>query len=87
MRYEVRLLPSALKGLERLPKKIQAAVYEILVGMEDEPRPPGVKPLKGVGGLFRLRVGGYRIIYSINDRQLLVLVVRVGHRKDAYRNL
>jgi mRNA interferase RelE/StbE len=51
------------------------------------PRLPGVKKLQGESNLFRLRSGNYRIIYSIEDVRLIVLVIRIGHRRDAYRGL
>ena len=52
--------------------------------MADDPRPPGCKKLKGVENLYRLREGDYRVIYSVEDRVLRVIVVAVGNRKDVY---
>jgi mRNA interferase RelE/StbE len=55
-----------------------------LDALRSEPRPPDVKKLKGREG-WRIRVGDYRVIYSITDKELLVLVVRIGHRSEIYR--
>jgi mRNA interferase RelE/StbE len=49
------------------------------------PRPPGVVKMHGSEGYYRLRVGDYRVVYAIEDAVLLVLVVRIGHRRDVYR--
>jgi mRNA interferase RelE/StbE len=54
-------------------------------GLGKEPRPKGVKKLAGAEDLYRIRVGDYRVVFQIQDDRLMVLVVRIGHRKDAYR--
>ena len=54
-------------------------------GLAKEPRPKGVKKLSGADDLYRIRVGDYRVVYQIRDDRLIVLVVRIGHRKDVYR--
>jgi len=54
-------------------------------GLATNPRPPGAKKLKGVAEAWRIRIGDFRIVYEIRDRILLVLVVRVAHRREAYR--
>ena len=53
--------------------------------MADNPRPQGSKKLGGEDGLYRIRVGDYRIVYAIRDDILVVLVVRIGHRSEVYR--
>jgi len=53
--------------------------------LSDEPRPLGCRKIAGVAGLWRIRVGNYRIVYQIREKELLVLVIKVGHRKDVYR--
>jgi len=54
-------------------------------GLAKEPRPKGVNRLTGAADLYRIRVGDYRVVYQIQDNRLIVLVVRIGHRKDVYR--
>jgi mRNA interferase RelE/StbE len=53
--------------------------------LSESPRPPGCRALAGEDGVYRVRVGDYRIVYEVIDRRLIVHVVRVGHRRDAYR--
>ena len=83
--YRVTLSPAAARELKKLApdsrRRIQA-VIELLAG---DPRPPAAKPLVGGAGEWRVRTGDYRILYEIRDQELLILVLRVGHRRDVYR--
>ena len=87
MAYQVSILPAALRQLAKLPKAVQKRIQEQIDTLADNPRPHGVKVLEGQQGLYRLRVGDYRVIYQIAAEQLTVLVVRVGHRREIYRKL
>lgn len=84
-RYEVQLTPSALRSLRKLQRPIQVRVAHAIDSLAVNPRPPGTTKLSGEDELYRVRVGDYRIIYSIEDRVLIVLVVAIGHRRDIYR--
>lgn len=83
MPYQVELSRKADKELQKLPIDIQERVTENLLALAEDPRPHGYKQLKGED-LFRIRVGNYRVVYDIYDDVLIVLVVRVRHRKDVY---
>ena len=84
-RFEVLIKLSAAKELESLPrKKDRQRVADRIRGLADDPRPPGCQKLSG-RDRYRIRQGVYRIVYSIQDKQLIVVVVKVGHRKDVYR--
>jgi mRNA interferase RelE/StbE len=83
--YQVDFTPKALKDLEALDRSIQRRVVEKVTALGEDPRPPGAKALQGSKGLYRVRVGDYRIIYTVEDGKLLVLVVSVGHRREVYR--
>jgi mRNA interferase RelE/StbE len=85
--YQVIIKPAAEKQLDRLPSKDRRRVVAALATLSDEPRPPGCAKLEGADDLWRIRVGQYRVVYTIRDDKLLVLVVRVAHRKDVYRGL
>ena len=88
MRYRIELLPSAVRELEAIPLRDRRRVARKIDGLQEDPRPPGAKALRGGGaGLRRLRAGHYRVIYRIRDEVLLVLVVKVGHRRDVYRGM
>ena len=84
--YAVAILPSALGQLAGLPRHDQKRIRDRIDRLAADPRPPGVKKLRGEPDLFRIRSGNYRIIYSIEDFRLVVLVVRIG-RRDVYRGL
>jgi mRNA interferase RelE/StbE len=84
--YTVLLTPRAQKDLSRLPGDIQARLWERLKALAHTPRPHGVKKLQGRGNLYRVREGAYRIIYTIRDLELIVLVVDIRHRREVYRS-
>ena len=84
-RYAVQLRPSADRALARLPEDAQRRIVLALADLGVEPRPAGVKKLAGDDNLWRIRVGAYRAVYEIHARPPLVMVLRVAHRKDAYR--
>ena len=85
MKYKLKIRPRALKSLEKIPKSDQARTIRRIDLLANEPRPDGVKKLKGADDLYRIRTGDYRVIYQIKDDILLVLVVRVAHRREVYR--
>lgn len=85
MAYRVELAPRATRELRRLDHIIRERVLRALIGLEVDPRPQGVKKLVGAESTWRLRIGDYRIVYEIRDRELLVMVVRVAHRREVYR--
>jgi mRNA interferase RelE/StbE len=85
MIYDLQFMPPARRDLKGLPKPVQERIAIALRELMDNPRPPGVKKLVGDPNTWRIRIGQYRVVYEIHDRRLLVLVVRVGHRKDIYR--
>ncbi len=87
MQYQVDLAKRAKKFLASQSKDIQKQLGEKIDGLENDPRPIGHKRLQGFKELYRVRCGDYRIVYTIHDNQLLVLVIEIGHRRDVYRNL
>lgn len=84
-RYQVEFKRSAEKAYAKLPADMKRRIASRLRTLEENPRPDGVKKLKGEEDLYRVREGDYRIIYTIEDRVLIVLVVAIGNRRDVYR--
>ncbi len=82
--YEIVVRQSVLKDLENLPRQEVRRVTAAIRALAADPRPPQSKKLSGEEK-YRLRVGDLRVLYEIQDRQLIVTVVKVRHRKDAYR--
>lgn len=81
--YRIELRPAAVRALRKLDPQIRHRVQGAIALLAQDPRPPGARALQGRDGL-RVRVGEYRIIYTIDDRVLTVVVVRLGHRRDVY---
>ena len=84
--YKVEVRRRAQRGLDRLPKNDFQAVVRAIKELARTPRPKGIEKVKTTG-LWRVRQGDYRIIYAIDDKEHLVIVVRVGHRREIYRSL
>ena len=84
-KYAVYFKPSADRQFSRLPEDVQRRLVGEIALLALDPRPAGAVKLKGAENLWRIRVGTYRIVYEIQDRALVVLVLRVAHRKDVYR--
>jgi mRNA interferase RelE/StbE len=81
--YRIELRPAAVRALRKLDPAIRRRVQGVIVLLAQDPRPPAARALKGRPG-FRVRVGDYRVIYTIDDEVLLVVVVTLGHRRDVY---
>ena len=85
MVYRIEFTASAARSLSKLSETLQLRITAKIDTLADQPRPPGVEKLHGRRNRYRLRVGDYRIIYEIQDRILLVLIVDIGHRREIYR--
>ena len=86
-RYSVEISRRAIKSIAGLPPKEQRRIQAAIDLLAEEPRPPNCVALSGEESVYRVRVGDYRILYEVVDARLLVLVIRVGHRRDVYRRL
>lgn len=85
MAYRVELTPRARRDLKSLPREVQDRLRSHIDALAQNPRPHGIKKLSGEEDTYRIRVGAYRIFYQIQDRVLLVLVVKIAPRRNAYR--
>ncbi len=84
-RYHIELRPGARKSLLNLDKPIRRRVQRAIDDLADNPRPHGVTALAGAPGTLRIRVGDYRVIYTVQDNELLILIIDVDHRNRIYR--
>ena len=84
MTYRVSLAPSAARELRKFDPDVRRRIQAALDLLATEPRPPAATRLVGGSGEWRVRTGNYRIVYEINDDQLLVLVLRMAHRHEVY---
>lgn len=87
MPYTVELSPAAQRQIRKLAPPVQRRIIQRLEGLAALPRPPDARKLAGAEDLYRVRSGEYRIIYQIVDERLVILIVRVGHRREVYRQL
>lgn len=87
MAYSIEFTRAAAKGFRALSSKDKERVSQAVNGLADDPWPTQARTLSGHPELLRVRVGNYRIIYQVEEEDLIVLVVLVGHRKDVYRKL
>lgn len=81
--YRIELRPAAVRALRKLDPRVRLRVQGAIALLAHDPRPPGARALQGRPG-FRVRVGDYRIIYTVHDDVLLIVVVRLEHRRDVY---
>jgi mRNA interferase RelE/StbE len=83
--YKVELETRARREFRDLPPRIREQVCDAIDDLEAEPRPPGCKKLVGANG-YRVRIGKYRILYTIDDAGAMVRIYRIGHRREVYRS-
>ncbi len=83
--YTIEFAPAAVRDLAVVPQDVRRRIARKIDALTLDPRPPGVETLKGIADHYRVRVGSFRIIDTIRDLQVIVLILRIGNRKDVYR--
>jgi mRNA interferase RelE/StbE len=83
--YAVEFLPSAARTLLNLDDRVRRRIGRRIDRLAAEPRGGGAIKLRGADDVWRARVGDYRILYRVEDERLVILVIRIGHRRDVYR--
>lgn len=85
-RFKVQIKPSAVREIEAIgQKKDRQRIVAAIAALADDPRPPGCEKLSGRTDYYRVRTGGCRIVYAIEDDRLVVYVAKVGHRREVCR--
>ena len=84
-RYEIEVSRTAEKQLRKLPRSDQERVIRKMLALADHPFPPGARKLTGYEDVYRVRVGRYRVLYSVSGRSLVIIILKIGHRRDIYR--
>jgi mRNA interferase RelE/StbE len=84
VKYEVRIVPAAEREIDKLPASVHTRISRRILSLEGSPRPRGTRKLSGREE-YRLRVGDYRVLYTIDDSNRVVIVFAVGHRREVYR--
>jgi len=85
MTYRIELTKAAVRDLMALSKPMLKRLDACILALAADPLPPCVKKMKNSAGLYRVRVSDYRVIYSIEQEILTVLVIKIGHRREVYR--
>jgi len=86
MTYRVEVKRNARKSLLGLPQAYRIRIGEAIDALASDPRKPGTRKLAGSDCLYRLRVGDYRVIYEVQDDCLIIVVIKIGHRREVYRD-
>jgi mRNA interferase RelE/StbE len=79
--YSIQFKPAAFRSLTKLEKDTQTRLARKIYTLSRNPRPVGAEKLKGIAGLYRVRLSDYRILYQIQDAALLILIIQIGHRR------
>jgi mRNA interferase RelE/StbE len=87
MQYSIEFRPAALKTLKRFPKRDLIKIKKKIDELGDKLPNPHTTRMKGDNTFHKIRAGNYRIIYEIHEDRLIILIVKIGHRKDVYKNL
>ncbi|MHC5539092.1 type II toxin-antitoxin system RelE family toxin [Singulisphaera rosea] len=85
--FRIEFAKPAIKYLEALPNEIRQRIFTKIELLAANPHPQGSERITGVAGHFRVRIGDYRVIYEVMDTQLIIKVVKIGHRRDVYRGI
>lgn len=85
MAYAIEFTASALREFRSLDRTTQRRIGKKISELGDDPFPPGTKKLRGQPDHFRIRIGEYRVIYRVDGKRVVIVIVRIGHRKDVYR--
>ncbi len=85
--YRIEFSSTAEKALKKIPKKDLTKIVESIQVLAINPFPEGCRKLAGEEGTYRIRQGTYRIIYEVEGKKLKVLILKIGHRNDIYRNI
>ena len=83
--YEIEIGRTAEKQLKNLSERDQLRVFRAVLALAEEPYPRGTRKLSGYDDVFRIRVGRFRVLYSVVKNRLVILILKIGHRKDVYR--
>ena len=83
--YEIEVSRSAERQLRKLPRSEQQRIVQAILPLAQNPRPRGARKLSGYDDVFRIRVGHYRILYSVSSAALVIIILKIGHRRAIYR--
>ena len=83
--YKILWKKSAVRELDKIPNQFAVKIFNAVSELKFEPRPANCKNMIGLSKHYRLKVGDYRVVYSIEDKILIIEIIRIAHRKDVYK--
>ncbi len=84
-RYKIEISRSAERQLRKLRREALSRAVRAILALGDDPHPKGSRKLSGYDDVFRIRVSQYRILYSVSGKKLIIIILKIGQRKDVYR--
>lgn len=87
MVYNIEFKPSALKSLKHFPKRDLLRIKKKIIDLSMNPPDLATTKMKGNNSFHKVRIGNYRILYEIHEQRLVVVIIKIGHRKDEYKHL
>jgi mRNA interferase RelE/StbE len=84
--YKIEVSATAERQLKKLPREDAVQIFKMISLLAHDPRPNNCKKMRGFDSICRLRIGDYRVIYEIDSDHILVIILKIGHRKDIYRH-
>jgi mRNA interferase RelE/StbE len=84
-RYRIEVSATAERQLKKIRREDAVRILRSISLLAGEPRPDGCRRMSGYDHLYRIRVGNYRVIYEINEKQIVVVILKIGHRRKVYR--
>ena len=85
--YRIEVSATAERQIRKLRREDQVRVLRAILALATEPTPPGSRKLRGYEDVFRIRVGTHRVLYRVEGRRLLIIILKIGHRREIYRSL
>ncbi len=85
--FRIEVSATAERQIRRLRREDQVRVLRAIRSLATEPTPPGSRKIRGYDDLFRIRVGNYRILYRVTGRRLVIIILKIGHRREIHRSL
>ena len=85
--FRIEISATAEKQIRKLPRDEQVRVLQAIRPLATQPTPPGSRTVRGYDDGLRIRVGMYRVLYRVEGRRLLIIILKIGHRRDVYRSL
>jgi len=83
--YKIEISATAERQLKKIPREDQVRILRYISLLADDPRPGGCRKMSGYDDIYRIRAGKYRVVYEIDGKRIVVIILKIGHRREIYR--